>query len=68
MSAHENRGRYFEKFDVELEDIYKSLGFFDEHTRQMLMHLDGKMRKEHHRKSQLYYYDVTNYYFESADD
>jgi transposase len=68
MSAHENRGRYFEKFDVELEDIYKSLGFFDQHTRQMLVHLDRKMRKEHHRRSQLYYYDVTNYYFESADD
>ena len=65
--AYEERGRYFD-FENEdafsLVDVYRSLSFYSklEKDIQLLMH--DRITKNHGRKLDLIYYDVTNFYFE----
>lgn len=68
LSAWEHRGHHFEKFDFSLEDVYKALGFFENYRLPLLRHLDRQMRKHHGRTGELFFYDVTNYYFEIDDN
>lgn len=68
LSAWNNRGSYFEKFDFPLESVYRALDFYAKYDRDMLLHLHKRMMKTHGRKPGLMYYDVTNYYSEIDDN
>ncbi|MGD1822092.1 MAG: IS1634 family transposase [Pleomorphochaeta sp.] len=55
---------YFDKMDFTLEDTYKSLDFFNEHSTAMLKSINKQIEKQYERDTTLVFYDVTNYYFE----
>jgi transposase len=62
--AHGNKGRYFEKFDVSLDDLYRSLSVLSDLSDDIQAHLNAKITELYGRDGSLVYYDVTNYYFE----
>ena len=62
--AFENRNIYFDKMDFSLDDVYRSLSFFNKHKEEMLLSLHKRISTLYGRDTSLVYYDVTNYYFE----
>jgi len=62
--AFENRNLFFDKMDFSLDDVYRSLTFFNKHKDDMLLALHKRIRTLYGRDTSLVYYDVTNYYFE----
>ena len=63
-SAYENRGRFFERFDFTLDDVYRSLGHFDAISGEMQRYMFESVRAAYGSDTSVVYYDVTNYYFE----
>jgi hypothetical protein len=62
--AFGDRSFFFESFDFSLDDMYRSLDYFNQYSRQLQQHLNAKVTELIGRNTQLGYYDVTNYYFE----
>lgn len=60
----ENRNLFFDKMDFSLNDVYRSLTFFNKHKDEMLLSLHKRIRTLYGRDTSLVYYDVTNFYFE----
>lgn len=61
----ENRTQYFEKDNYSLDDVYRSLSFFHKHSSALQVHLNSRIKQLYGRNTDLVYYDVTNYYFET---
>ena len=66
-SSFDNREQFFEKTDYSLDDIYRCLSFFDKHKENLQVWMNDKIKENYGRDTNLIYYDVTNYYFESDD-
>ena len=62
--AFEEKGRYFERFDFTLDDIYRSLGHFDKVAKDLQRYIHESVRIKYGSDTSIIYYDVTNYYFE----
>jgi len=62
--AFERKDRFFERFNFSLEDIYRSLTFFNRYSVELQQHLNEQVINNYGRDNTLGYYDVTNYYFE----
>lgn len=63
--AFEKRDRFFENFDgFELEDIYRSLDYFNQYKEEIETLLWNNTKDRYHRNTDNLYYDCTNYYFE----
>lgn len=62
--AYDTRDRYFDRFDFELEDIYRSLDYFESYSVEIQNLLAQKTKELFGRDPNLGYWDVTNYYFE----
>jgi transposase len=60
----ENKNSFFENSDFSLDDVYRSLSFFNRHKDALLLKLHNRITALYGRDSSLVYYDVTNYYFE----
>lgn len=60
-----NKEQFFDKFDFDLRDIYSALTHFDKIADKLQQHLHEKVVKQYNRETDLIYYDVTNYYFET---
>jgi transposase len=60
----EKRGRLFEECDFKLSIVYRSLDYFLQWREPLLKHLYNQVQKHYGRDTFLFYYDVTNYYFE----
>jgi transposase len=58
-AAWMGRGKYFDKMDFSLNDIYHALSIFPRWRDDLL-----QMVQRYDRDSTLLFYDVTNYYFE----
>lgn len=63
----DDRDRYFENTDYSLDDVYRSLTFFNKHTNALQLWINDRIKQLYGRDSSLVYYDVTNYYFEIDD-
>ena len=63
-AAFEAKGRFFERFDFTLDDIYRSLGYFDKISAEMQRYLHESVRAVYGVDTSVIYYDATNYYFE----
>lgn len=63
--AWEQKGRFFDKMDFTLDDVYRSLDFFSSIKDDLLKALDARITKIQGRNKSIFYYDVTNYYFET---
>lgn len=61
----ENRGKYFEVYDCSLDDVYRCLSFLIEYKDDLTLYLHQQIQNEYGRETDIVYYDVTNYYFES---
>ncbi|MDQ0258120.1 transposase [Evansella vedderi] len=64
MKTYRNKDTFFEKMDFSLDDIYRSLTFFNKHKDALQLWMHERITKQYERNTSLVYYDVTNYYFE----
>lgn len=65
--TYENRSSFFEKENYSLDDVYRSLLFFNKHKESLMLWIKDRIKKLYSRDTSLVYYDVTNYYFETDD-
>jgi thiol-disulfide isomerase/thioredoxin len=63
--TYEEKDRYFENTDFSLDDIYRCLTQAITFKDSLQLHLHRKMKNQFGRSTDLVYYDVTNYYFET---
>ncbi|BEP29561.1 IS1634 family transposase [Helicovermis profundi] len=63
--AYDNRDMFFEKTNYSLDDVYRSLSFFNEKSNELQLWINDRIKENYSRDTNLVYYDVTNYYFES---
>ena len=63
--SYEERGRFFEKDNYSLDDVYRCLTFLNKHKSNLQLWLNDRIKELYGRDSSLVYYDVTNYYFET---
>jgi hypothetical protein len=63
-SAFERKERYFERFDFELQDVYRALSHFAKIGKECQEHLNGQIQERYGRDVSVVYFDVTNFYFE----
>jgi len=62
--AFEEKGRYFERFNFKLADVYRSLSHFAKIGDETQKFLHGQIAKKYGRDTSVVYFDVTNFYFE----
>jgi len=62
--AFEEKGRYFERFDFSLADVYRALSHFAKIANECQRYLHGQIVGRYGRDTKTIYYDVTNFYFE----
>lgn len=62
--AFDEKGRYFERFNFSLEDIYRSLTHFSKISKEAQRHIHEQVTQKYGRDMKTIYYDVTNFYFE----
>jgi len=62
--TYENRDIFFENADYDLVDVYRCLSHINAMCSAVQQHLHLKVKEQYGRKTDLVYYDVTNYYFE----
>jgi len=62
--AFGEKGRYFERFDFTLDDVYRSLVHFDSISEEFQRYVHESVRAKYGSDTSIIYYDVTNYYFE----
>ena len=60
----EEKGRFFERFDFSLDDVYRALTHFDKVSEELQRFIHGRVRQNYGSDTSVIYYDVTNYYFE----
>lgn len=65
--TYENRSCFFEKENYSLDDVYRSLSFFNKHKENLMLWINDRIKQLYGRDTSLVYYDVTNYYFETDD-
>ena len=58
----QSKDQFFEKFDFTLDDLYDGLTHFDKIADALQQHLHEQVVEQYNRKTDLIYYDVTNYY------
>ncbi|HHW70535.1 MAG TPA: IS1634 family transposase [Clostridiales bacterium] len=60
----EIKDRFFDKADFTLDDVYNCLTHFNKIEKDAQQFIHEQIIKQYDRKTDLVYYDVTNYYFE----
>jgi len=60
----EIKDRFFDKADFDLDDVYDCLTHFDKIAIGAQQFIHEQIVQQYNRKTDLIYYDVTNYYFE----
>lgn len=66
-ASFEKRDRFFEKTNYSVDDVYRSLTFFEKHRENLQIWLNDRIKENYGRDTSLIYYDVTNYYFETDE-
>lgn len=59
---------FYEDFNLKLEQIYKSLSIFDENKKRFIDKIHTSLCEKYNRKTDILYYDVTNYFFEIDEE
>jgi len=60
----EIKERFFDKADFSLDDVYNCLTHFNKIEKKAQQFIHEQIVEQYERKTDLIYYDVTNYYFE----
>ena len=61
--AFEEKGRFFERFDFSLDDVYRALSHFAKVGGELQQTMYERIRAKYGSDASVIYYDVTNYYF-----
>ena len=61
----EIKDRFFDKADFTLDDVYNCLTHFNKIEKDAQQFIHEQIVRQYDRKTDLIYYDVTNYYFET---
>ena len=61
----EIKERFFENFEFSLDDIYSSLSHYSKCASSAQKHIYQRVKEQYDINTELLYYDVTNYYFET---
>lgn len=64
-ASFNNKDQFFDKFDFDLPDVYSALTHYDKIADKLQQHLHEKVVEQYSRSTDLVYYDVTNYYFQT---
>ena len=64
-AAMQIKESFFDTFAFTLDDVYDALTHFHEISDELVKHLHENVTKQYNRSTDLVYYDVTNYYFET---
>jgi transposase len=62
--AFEEKGRYFERFNFSLADVYRALSHYAKIAKELQRFMNEQITEKYGRNTKTIYYDVTNYYFE----
>lgn len=62
--AFEEKGRYFERFNFSLADVYRALSHYAKITKEFQQYLHNQIAETYGCNTKIVYYDVTNFYFE----
>ena len=62
--AFDEKGRFFERFDFTLDDVYRALTHFDKISEDLQRFIHKRVKQKYGSDTSIIYYDVTNYYFE----
>ena len=62
--AFDEKGRFFERFDFSLDDVYRALTHFDKISEDLQRFIHKRVKQKYGSDTSIIYYDVTNYYFE----
>ena len=62
--AYEDKGRFFERFDFSLDDVYRALSHYAEVSTELQQSIHERISKKYGSDTSIIYYDVTNYYFQ----
>ena len=60
----DNKNIFFDNFDFSLNDLYRSLDYFNLYKQDLLTTLWNNTKTQYNRDTSKTYYDCTNYYFE----
>lgn len=63
--TYDQRTRFFEKMTFSLDDLYRCLSFLAQRKDALQLFLHEQIKQRDGRRTDLVYYDVTHYYFES---
>lgn len=66
-SSFDHREMFFEKTNYSLDDVYRCLSFLNKHKETIQVWMNDKIKENYGRDTNLIYYDVTNYYFETDE-
>ena len=59
-----NKNKFFDNFNFSLKDLYRSLDYFSQFKNDILKSIWINSKDKYNRKTNITYYDATNYYFE----
>jgi hypothetical protein len=62
--AFEEKGRFFERFNFSLADVYRALSHYAKISKELQRYLHEQITEKYGRDTKTIYYDVTNFYFE----
>ncbi len=65
MATVKIKDRFFDKSDFTLDDVYDCLTHFNRIEKETQQFIHEQIVEQYDRKTDLIYYDVTNYYFET---
>jgi transposase len=57
--------QFFDRFNCTIDDVYDALTHFDEISAALQQYLHEQVTRQYRRETDIVYYDVTNYYFET---
>lgn len=67
-ASFQQKEKIAKSFNCDWYDVYRVLDYFSDFQENLLLHLHEQMRINYRRKTDVVYYDVTNYYFEIDEE
>lgn len=64
LANYREKKRFPRPFNCDWYDLYRALDYFEEYKEALLLHMHEQVRINYSRKTDVVFYDVTNYYFE----
>ena len=68
IASFQEKERIARPFNCDWYDVYRALDYFSDFREDLLLHLHEQVRIHYNRKTDITFYDVTNYYFEIDEE